>query len=277
MRKNLTIIAVLLLFICAGLLAASTTEANSNDKFTAKQATFSKDVAPILFKNCAQCHKADDITPFSVLSYKDVRPWAKSIKEKVVTREMPPWHADPHFGKFENEARLTDAEIATIVAWVDGGAKEGNPKEMPPAPKSSETWEIGKPDVVLQMPEPFTLGAKGADDYIYFRVPTGFTEDKWIQAAEFRPGNKRVVHHAVVFIESPMMYRMAQDDAKKTGKDAGNPISVIQTQRSRWIYSDGTVNRTKPEAPVMNDACGGNRSAGGGGGSTLLSAYAPGR
>jgi len=277
MRNNLTIIAALALFICAGLLATRTTEANGNNKSTAKQATFSKDVAPILFKNCAQCHQPDDIAPFSVLSYKNVRPWAKSIKEKVVTREMPPWHADPHFGKFENEARLSDAEIATIVAWVDGGAKEGNPKEMPPAPNAVAAWEIGKPDVVLQMPEPFMLGAKGADDYIYFRVPTGFTEDKWIQAAEFRPSNKRVVHHAVVFIESPMMYRMAQDEAKKTGKDAANPTSVIQTQRSRWMYRDGTVNRIKPEAPIINDACGGNRSAGSGGGSALLSAYAPGR
>ena len=278
MRRSLSIIIASVLLIAGYQFAASTTAANGNNKSAAKQTTFSKDVAPILFKSCAQCHQPNDIAPFSVLSYKDVRPWAKSIKEKVVTREMPPWHADPHFGKFENEARLSDAEIAAIVAWVDGGAKEGNPKEMPALPKPGETWEIGKPDAVLQMPEAFTLGAKGADDYIYFRVPTNFTEDKWIQAAEFRPGNKRVVHHAVVFIETPMMYRMARDEAKKTGRDVGNPISVIQTQRSRWMYADGTVNRTKPEAPVMNDACAGNRSAGGGGGSSsLLPAYAPGR
>jgi mono/diheme cytochrome c family protein len=274
MRKNLTLIAAAALFLCAGRLATSNVSAGG----TAKQPTFSKDVAPILFKNCAQCHQPDDITPFSVLTYKDVRPWAKSIKEKVVMREMPPWHADPHVGKFENEARLGEADIATIAAWVDGGAKEGNPKDLPPAPVGSTTWEIGKPDVVLQMPEPFTLGGQGADDYIYFRVPTGFTEDKWIQAAEFRPGNKRVVHHAVVFIETPMMFKMARDDAKKTGTNVGNPKSVFQGQRSRWSYQDGTVNRIKADAPVINDACAGDRNVGGGGAAaTLLSAYAPGR
>src|SRR5215475_7215567 len=96
--------------------------------------TFTKDVAPILFKNCAQCHRPDDIAPFSVLSYKDVRPWAKSIREKVISRKMPPWGADPRHGEFSNEARLKQSEIDTIVAWVDGGAKEGDPKDMPPAP-----------------------------------------------------------------------------------------------------------------------------------------------
>jgi hypothetical protein len=277
MRKIATSLA-LGLFLGVSLLAASSTEANESNKIPAKSITFSKDVAPILFKNCAQCHRADDIAPFSVLTYKAVRPWAKSIKEKVVTREMPPWHADPHYGRFENEARLSEAEIATIAAWVDGGAKEGDPKEMPRAPVASGTWEIGKPDVVLQMPEAFTLGAKGADDYIYFRVPTGFTEDKWIQAAEFRPGNKRVVHHAVVFIETPMMFKMARDEAQKSGQDVNNPKSVFQGQRSRWSYADGTVNRIKADAPVINDACAGNRNTGGGGAAaTLLSAYAPGR
>ncbi|MBS1789430.1 MAG: DUF3471 domain-containing protein [Acidobacteria bacterium] len=250
----------------------------SNAKTNAKIVTFTKDVAPILFKNCAQCHKPDDIAPFSVLSYKDVRPWAKSIKEKVITREMPPWHADAHAGQFSNEMRLTQAEIDTITSWVDGGAKEGNAKDLPKAPDPATTWEIGKPDVVLAMPQEFTLAEKGADDYIYIRVPTGFTEDKWVQASEFRPGNKRVVHHAVVFVESPMMFKIAQDQAQKDGGDVHNPISIIQSQRGRWMYTDGTVHRTKPDAPVMNDACEGGRNSGGGSGSTmLLSTYAPGR
>src|SRR5262245_41981207 len=133
--------------------------------------TFTKDVAPILFKNCAQCHRPDDIAPFSVLSYKDVRPWAKSIREKVVSREMPPWHADPKYGNFSNELRLTQAEIETIAGWVDSGAKEGNPNEMPPAPNFSATWEIGQPDSVLAMSKVFDIPASSADDYIYFRVP----------------------------------------------------------------------------------------------------------
>jgi mono/diheme cytochrome c family protein len=163
----------------------------NNDKPSNKQITFTKDVAPILFKNCAVCHHPDDIGPFSVLSYKDSRPWAKSIREKVASREMPPWGADPRHGEFSNDTRLKQGEIDTIVAWVDGGAKEGDPKDLPPAPDFSDAWRISKPDVTLTMPEEFTLDSRGADDYIYFRVPTKFTEDKWVQAAEFRSFSRK--------------------------------------------------------------------------------------
>src|SRR5262245_8190813 len=276
MKRTLSILALTIFAVGVSLPALPAIKAG--EKNLPKQITFTKDVAPIFFNNCAQCHKPDDIGPFSVLSYKEVRPWAKSIKEKVVRREMPPWHADPHYGKFENESRLSQAEIDAIVAWVDGGAIEGNQKDLPPVPKSSTMWKIGQPDIVLGMPQEFTLQDKGADDYIYFRIPTGFTEDKWIQSAEFRPGNRRVVHHAVVFIETPMMFRMAKDEAKKNGGDASNPISVIQSNRNRYMYRDGTVNRTKADAPIVDDACGTSRErSGGGGGSSLLSAYAPGR
>jgi mono/diheme cytochrome c family protein len=272
--KRIVTIAVVLTALVAVLALSSTA---AKDKRPApKTVTFTKDVAPIFFKNCAQCHQKDDIAPFSVLSYKDVRPWAKSIKEQVIKREMPPWHADPHYGKFDNEMRLSQAEIDTIVAWVDGGAVEGNAKDLPPLPVGSDKWEIGEPDVVLTMPQEFELPAKGADDYIYFRIPTNFTEDRWIQASEFRPGNKRVVHHAVIFVETPMMYRMAQDQAKASGGNVHNPISLIQGQRGSNMYLDGTVNRTKPDAPVVDEACGAKRNSGNGN-TMLLSTYAPGR
>jgi Copper type II ascorbate-dependent monooxygenase, C-terminal domain/Domain of unknown function (DUF3471) len=242
-----------------------------------KVITFTKDVAPILFKNCVQCHRPDDIAPFSVLSYKDVRPWAKSIREKVISREMPPWHADSKYGNFSNEMRLTQSEIEIIASWVDGGAKEGDPHEMPPAPNLSTGWEIGQPDIVLAMPEVFEFPAGTADDYIYFRVPTNFTEDKWVEAAEFRPGNKRVVHHAVVFIETPSLLKMAQDVAKKRGQDGTNPISVFQMNDSEYMYLDGTVNRTRIDAPVINDACAAKKNSNAGSGAAILAAYAPGR
>ncbi len=273
--KRVVTIALVLSVLTAAFSFSST--AATGKKPVAKTVTYTKDIAPIFFKNCAQCHQQDDIAPFSVLSYKDVRPWAKSIREKVINREMPPWHADPHFGQFANEMKLTQAEIDTIVAWVDGGAVEGKAKDLPPLPVGSDKWEIGKPDVVLTMPEAYQLPAKGADDYIYLRIPTNFTEDQWVQASEFRPGNKRVVHHAVIFIETPMMYKMAQDQAKKGGGDVHNPISLIQAgDRSSTMYVDGTVNRTKPDAPVLNDACATNKNSGSGN-TALLSAYAPGR
>src|SRR5689334_24041174 len=104
----------------------------------------------------------------SLLSYKDARPWARSIKEKVATRQMPPWHADPHYGEFANDRRLTQAEIDTIVAWANGDAKEGNPKDLPAAPKFVEGWNIGQPDLVLSMPQEYSLDTTGPDEYQNF-------------------------------------------------------------------------------------------------------------
>src|ERR1022692_4242568 len=165
--------------------------------------TFNKDVAPILNRNCANCHRSGEIGPMSLLSYKEARPWAKSIREKVMAREMPPWHADPNHGQFANDRRLAEKDIATLVAWVDGGMKEGDAKDLPPTPKFTEGWNIGKPDVVLTMPDEYSVPAEGVVDYQYMTVETKFTEDHWIQAAEIRAGNRGVVHHIIVFVQDP--------------------------------------------------------------------------
>ena len=164
--------------------------------------TFAKDVAPIFFNNCAGCHRPGEIAPMSLLSYKDARPWAKSIKEKVATGVMPPWHADPHYGAFENDRRLSQKDVDTIVAWVDQGAKEGNPRDLPPTPAFADGWNIGKPDVVFYLPQEFTVPATGVVEYKYFKVPTNFKQDMYIQAAEIRPGERGVVHHIIVFSQS---------------------------------------------------------------------------
>jgi mono/diheme cytochrome c family protein len=174
--------------------------------------TYSKDVAPILFNKCAGCHRPGQTAPMSLLTYKDARPWARSIKEKVLNKSMPPWHADPAYGKFANDRRLSQAEIDTIVAWVDGGAVEGNQKDLPPVPSFGEGWKIGKPDVVLTMPVKFQVPAEGVVNYKYFSVPTNFTQDRWVQAAEVRPGNPAVVHHVIIFVESPSASAKATTD-----------------------------------------------------------------
>ncbi len=197
-QMRITIIA--LPFIAAALCALPASRANET-KPAAKNITFNKDIAPISFKSCSECHRPGENAPFSALSYKDVRPWAKSIREKVMNKDMPPWHADPQHGQFQNDRRLTQTEIDTITAWVDGGAKEGSPKDLPPAPKFVEGWGIGKPDLVLSMPEAYTVEAAGPDEYQYFEVPTGFTEDRYVQAVEARAGNRKVVHHLVVFVQ----------------------------------------------------------------------------
>lgn len=165
--------------------------------------TFTKDVAPIIQKNCQVCHRPGEVAPMSFMNYKEVRPWARSIREKVVSREMPPWFADPKHGEFSNDCRLEQKEIDTITAWVEGGAKEGDPKEMPPNPKYVEGWQIGKPDVVLPMTVDFNIPAEGAVPYKYFAVPTNFTEDRYVQVAEIRPGDRAHVHHVIVSVRYP--------------------------------------------------------------------------
>jgi hypothetical protein len=139
----------------------------------------------------------------SLTSYEEARPWAKSIKAQIASGKMPPWHATEPRGTFSNDRRLTDQEKETLVAWVDHGAPKGNPKNLPPVPTFAAGWEIGKPDVVLSMEKPYAVPASGTIHYQYVQIPTNFTEDKWIQAIEVRPGVRSVVHHILVFCREP--------------------------------------------------------------------------
>jgi hypothetical protein len=169
----------------------------------ARTLTFSRDVAPIVFAKCAACHRPGEVAPMSLLSFKDVRPWAGAIREKVAARAMPPWHADRSYGTFRNNPSLSQAEIDTIVRWVDGGAPEGNPKDLPARPKFAEGWQIGKPDQVFEMAADFEVPARGTIDYQYFEVPTNFTDDRWMQAGEVRAGDRAHVHHIIVYVREP--------------------------------------------------------------------------
>ena len=241
MKKSLSLWFVGTFLILASVIVAPAVSA-SDSKNAVKPVTFSKDVAPIFYKHCADCHRPNDMAPMSLLTYKDARAWARSIKEKVVTRQMPPWHADSHYGQFSNDRKLSQPDIDTIVAWVDQGAKEGNAKDLPSQPVFPTDWKIGKPDVVLSMQEDYTLEASGSDEYINFTMPTSFKENVWIQAAEIHPGNKRVVHHVIAFIQTPEM--LAQ--WKSSG---GRPTA------QSIFYQDGTLVRAKLDAPVFDDGC----------------------
>src|SRR5579885_3267793 len=156
--------------------------------------TFSKDVAPILQKNCQSCHRPGEAAPMPLLTYQQARPWAKAIKEAVLLKKMPPWFADPHYGKFRNDRTLTQSEINTLVAWSDAGAPQGDSKDLPAPVSFVEGWNIGRPDVEFTMPAAFRIPPSGTVEYQYVIVPTRFNEDKWIQAAEIRPGNRALVH-----------------------------------------------------------------------------------
>jgi len=161
--------------------------------------TFARDVAPIFYSKCVECHRPTMFAPMSLVKFDEARPWARSIRNRVATRTMPPWGADPAHGVFKNDPRLTDKEIDTILAWVDGGAPKGNDSDLPPAPKFVDGWSIGQPDVVFEMKESFSIPARGTVEYQYIRIPTNITEDRWLQAIEIKPQARAHVHHVIAF------------------------------------------------------------------------------
>ena len=165
--------------------------------------TFSKDVAPILYKNCVSCHRPGEMAPMSLMTYELARPYARSIRARVELGAMPPWHAEAPVGTFVNERRLTPAEKQTLIQWAASGAPEGDPKDLPKPPVFPAGWTIGTPDAIVAMTQPFEVPASGTIAYQYFQVPTNFTEDKWIQSLEIRPGVRSVVHHVLVFASEP--------------------------------------------------------------------------
>jgi hypothetical protein len=166
---------------------------------TPAEVTFHRDVEPVLQRRCQSCHRPGDIAPMPLLTYEQARPWAKSIRSAVLQRQMPPWHADPRYGTFSNNRSLTESETETLIRWVDSGAPEGSPADAPPPLTFAEGWRIGTPDLVFEMPKEFSVPAEGTIFYQWIMVPSGLTEDKWVQAVEVRPGNRSVVHHAVVY------------------------------------------------------------------------------
>lgn len=187
----------------AGLLAGVPATA---DDAPGGVVTYAEQVAPIINNNCVTCHRPGQIGPMSLLDYKDVRPWAKSIKQVVTGRTMPPWHADAkHHGQFANERTLSDEQIHTIAAWVDQGAKPGNLAVAPkPDIDTSTVWSIGVPDQVFEMPE-YAVPDEVEDQYMHFLIPAGFEEDRDIVSMEIRAGAPEVVHHVLVFALPPGM------------------------------------------------------------------------
>src|SRR5215471_9802445 len=234
--RNLSI----LLFV--GVYSAAFAGGPGDDTPSKAEITYSKDVAPILQRHCIACHRPNDIAPMSLMTYEEVLPFARIMRERVVQRQMPPWHADPAFGDFVNDARLSEAEIATIDAWVRNGTKRGSAEDLHPAAAFEQGWHI-KPDVVLTIPE-FSVSKTAQDDYEYIYVPTNFTEDKWVQAAEVLPGDRRVVHHATVSVidKAEVAKHLAQHAAANEGED-------------QYHYRTGKVLHLRPDAPVIDDGC----------------------
>lgn len=277
MKRTLSVsVGLVIGIVAAAMILSSSISASSGGK---KEVTFNKDIAPIFYKNCAECHRANDIAPMALMTYKESRPWARSIKEKIVTREMPPWSPDPRYGEFANDHRLPQKDIDTIVAWVDQGAKEGDAKDLAAVPEftSTDGWRLGKPDAVFDIGKEFTVKSGAPDTIENFIVPTNFTEDKWISKAEILPGNRKVVHHVIAFIQTPEMIEQFK-------KGQGRARALMQ---SDVFYRDGSLLKVKADAPVINDGCsapnGGSAfkrpgaSEGGDAFGLFLAGYAPGK
>lgn len=211
------------------------------------QVTYAKHVAAILQNRCLECHRPGQIGPMSLLRYEDVVSWSASIREAVEERRMPPWHADPKHGKFQNDRSLSKEDRDTLLTWIDHGCPKGDDKDLPAKKEWASDWTIGKPDVVYTMTREFRVPAEAKNGvrYQYSVVQTNFDEDRWIQAAEARPGNRAVVHHIIVYIRGP-------NTAKKAIDGIGDGFLVGQAPGDLpTILPPGTAKRLPKGASVV--------------------------
>lgn len=190
--------------------------------------TYSKQIARLLQQRCETCHRADGVAPFALSSYDQAKKFAKTIRKVVAERRMPPWHADPRYGRFTNHRGLSDAEIRQVTEWVDAGTPEGARADLPPAAQYQKGWTIGKPDVVIEMPKEYEVPAEGVIDYQRFVVDPGFKQDVWVERAEARPGS-RAVHHILVFALLPgrTMYDFAGNTPVICGTAPGDMPLIL--------------------------------------------------
>jgi peroxiredoxin len=257
----------------AGCLISHNREAKA-----AGTVTYTKNVATIFQNRCQECHRAGQIGPFSLKTYKQAVAWADTIREVILDRRMPPWYADPNHGKFENDRSLSQTERDTLLAWIDQGCPKGDDKDMPPPKDFPEGWTIGKPDVVFTMPKAFDVPAdtpKEGIPYMYFSVDSNFTEDKWIERAEAKGGAADVVHHIVVFIQpagikfdqkergmrilvgtapGDMPYIASPGTAKKVPAGSKLVFQMHYTPSGKAVKDQSSIGLIFAKQPVKNQA-----------------------
>jgi len=227
------------IFVVAGLAAAPVMAAGSTP-------TFSKDVAPIFYKSCIECHRATMFAPMSLTSYEDARPWLRSIKKRITERTMPPWGSEMAHGTFRNDPRLTDDEIQTIVAWIDGGAPEGDKADMPQMPALAEGWTIGKPDAVFSMTEDYKIPATGTIEYLYIRIPMNLPEDRWYTAVEIKPTARAHVHHVIAYTEP------SSDQPPRPGSTFGpTNITGVSPNKPGLVFEPGIAKLLKAHHDII--------------------------
>ncbi len=215
---------------------ASIHQAASAGGADSRNVTFNKDVAPILFSRCAGCHRQGEVAPFPLLSYRDASKRAGLIAELTARRTMPPWKPEPGAIHFADERRLTDVEIGVLERWSKTGAAEGDPKDLPPAPKFTAGWQLGEPDMIIRMAEPYTLAAAGPDEYRCFVLPLQVPPGKFIKSIEYRPGNRKIVHHAVItsLPHPEAVAKLAEGDGKSFLSGLAPPGRFLSGPLSIW-------------------------------------------
>jgi hypothetical protein len=215
---------------------------------SARTPMFTKDVAPILYKNCVTCHRPGEIAPMSLISYSDVRPWARAIGQKVSSGAMPPWFADAPRGRFTNDNRLTEDEIDTVTRWAAGGSPQGNATDMPKLPVFTDGWQIGKPDYVFEMPLEFEIPVSGSIDYQSFETPVPFTETVWVQAVEARASDPEHVHHITAAVIEPKD-APRRTNAVVTGGASQTDAQRTATERAEKQQGVPFVTQARGEGP----------------------------
>src|SRR6202167_5656361 len=202
---------------------------------------FLRDVLPILQNHCQECHRPGQMAPMPLRTYEETRPWAKAIRDQVRSRKMPPWPADSCCGHFSNDRSLSAAEIETLVKWADTGAEKGDLRDAPPEKKWPGEWPH---DLELRMTKPFEVPASGAVEYQYFPIPTGFKEDRCVQAIDVRPGDRTVVHHIVVYIREP-------GSTWTGGPTKSDILTVYAPGSSPDVWPQGMAKRVKAGSDLV--------------------------
>jgi len=229
-------IAAAVVILCGGAAAASGADGTP---------TFAKDVAPIFYKSCAECHRPTMFAPMSLMSYEEARPWLRSIKQRVTARTMPPWGSDQAHGIFKNDPRLSDAEVATIVSWIDGGAPKGDDADMPARPQFADGWTIGKPDAIFRMTEDYRIPANGTIEYQYLRIPVNLPEDRWIQAIEINPGARAHVHHVIAYTQP------AGEEIRPGGALGPTNIGGVTPNKPGVVFPEGVARLIRGKQDII--------------------------
>lgn len=207
--------------------------------------TFNHDIAPILYSKCATCHHPGEVAPFSLLTYEDAAKRARQIADIAQARVMPPWKATAGYGDFKNTRTLNDQQIAMIHEWAIHGAPEGNPSEKPVPPKFVEGWASGQPDQIIRMSKPYSVPAEGADQFRCFVIPLDAAADEYVQTVEFRPGNRRIVHHAILYLDASGRARNKETIPGEGYSCVGGPGLDISGALGGW--APGAAPSTLPD------------------------------